>query len=114
MSEPKVEPTPTPSAWPQFVQTWVLPYIREPMLWPVLIAVLGHVVLLVALDMLAVYRSGDAGAVVMLVLMMAATIYLVVREVRIVGRPAGVSATLVLSWLASVASAVGAEYTGVL
>ncbi len=106
--------TTEPSAWPEFVRTWVLPYIKEPTLWPVLIAVLGHVVLLIALDLLAVYRSGDAGAVIMLALMLAGTVYLVQRELRIVGGIAGVSITLVGSWLASVAAAVGAEWSGVL
>lgn len=38
---------------------WVLPYVRQAELWPVLLALLGHVWVVFALAMLSAWRAGN-------------------------------------------------------
>lgn len=43
--------------WPPWVEQWVLPYVRDSGLWPVLVALLGHVIVVIAPLMLSLYRG---------------------------------------------------------
>jgi len=52
-----------------WLDRFVLPYITDSSLWPVLFAILGHVGVVLAMPMLNVYRSGDLvslGALILL------------------------------------------------
>ena len=92
-----------------------MPYLRETALWPVLIAILGHVWVVVALVLLGVWRD-TAGAVTWAVLigLGLGSLALVVTELRLFRRPGGMTAVVLGSWLASGVIAYASEVTGVL
>ena len=92
----------------------MLPYVREPALWPVALAVLGHVVVVLAPLMLAVHRVGSWLAAAALGGIAALTLVPVVHEVRVHGRPGAVFVALALTWVVSVAAAVGAGSAGLI
>jgi len=103
-----------PPAWPPWVQEWVLPYLAEPALWPVLLALLGHVVVVIAPLVLAVARTGSPWAVAGLVALAAVSGWLVRWEWRVRGRPGAVSLTVAATWGVGLFSAWGADQLGVL
>lgn len=96
---------------PTWFEQWVLPYAREPVLWPVLLAILGHVVLLFALGLLRVWRGEGAGAAV---LSAALTVGLVGLEVRAASRPGALAIALGITWALAVPLAMLAQRTGFL
>jgi len=103
-----------PPAWPLWVEEWVLPYLREPALWPVLLALLGHVVVVIAPLCLAVARTGSGWALLGLLMLAAGSAWLCRWELSVRGRPGSVAATVGLTWLVSLVSAWGADRLGVL
>jgi hypothetical protein len=111
---PDEPPPPPDTAWPPFLAEWVLPYLREPALMPVLLALLGHVVVVLAPLMLAVWRVHSVEAALLLLLVAGGSVFPLRWECLDEGRPGGVSATVVLTWLASVAAAYFGDRTGVL
>lgn len=105
---------PPRASWPEWVETWVWPYLRDSKLWPVWIAVLGHVVVVLAGLMLVVWREGTPEAWVGLVVLLLGSAALSVQELRVSGRPGPVIASLSLTWLASVGLGWLSEATGIL
>lgn len=108
------QPDPIVSGWPAWLEQWILPYLREPSLWPVLIAVMGHVVVVVVALELDVWREGSIGSGITLAALIAATAGGCGFEVRRVGGPGALTYTLALTWAASVGGAWIAARTGVL
>jgi hypothetical protein len=97
-----------------WVDRWILTYARDPSLGPVAIALLGHVVVVVAGVALVALRTGSVLAWIGLVLMAALTLALCGLEVKRFGRPGGAALMLLLTWIASGALVWFAERTGVL
>lgn len=98
--------------WPPWVKQWVLPYVQETGLLPVLMAILGHVVVILAPLMLAIARGATAAALPLTVLVMG-SFWLCKTDFEENGRPAGVTFTVVSVWIASAALAYVAGTTGV-
>lgn len=105
---------PRPTGWPEWVETWVMPYLEESALWPVLIALLGHVVLLFAVMILAFARSLNPLAGFGVGLLVLGSVDLVRNERAAMGRLGRVTWTVVLTWLASLLTAWGLGSVGVL
>ncbi len=105
---------PPDSAWPPFLAKWVLPYLKEPALLPVLLALLGHVVVVLAPLMLAVWRVHSGWAAVLLVVAAVGSAFPIRWEWLDEGGPRGVSAVVVLTWLVSLAAAVFGGRAGIL
>jgi hypothetical protein len=99
--------------WPPWVEQWVLPFIRESGLWPVLVALLGHVLVLIAPLLLALWR-GNPGASVPLTVLILASFWLCKTEHEANGRLGAVTGVVLGSWLASAGLAWVAHTTGVL
>lgn len=99
--------------WPEWVQTWILPYISEPTLWPVAFALLGHVVVLIAPMMLFVQRHGSINSLVVLILLALGSVALVRFELKYRRMPGAVTVTLVLTWASSAGIAWLSDYYGV-
>jgi hypothetical protein len=96
------------------MEQWLLPYLREPVLWPVLVALLGHVMVGLAPLMLLVWRTGNGTALVLLGGLLLGTAGLVTFEGVRFGRPGPVTFTCALTWLSSGALAWLGESTGFL
>ena len=105
---------PAGPAWPDWLEQWVIPYVRDPVLWPVVIAVMGHVVVAVTALELAVWRVGSVGSGLIVLALAVGSIAATGFETRRFGRPGPVSLTLALSWAASIGFAWLAERTGIL
>ena len=101
------------SDWPEWVQTWILPYISEPTLWPVLFALLGHVVVIIAPMMLFVHRHNSVRSMILLSLLAVGSAALVRFEVKYRRLPGGVTLTVILTWLCSAGLAWISDYYGV-
>lgn len=87
--------------WPPFVSTWILPYLGEPGLWPVLVAILGHVVVLIAPMLLGIWRGAAIMAVPLTAVLMG-SFSLIRMEVRSIGRPRWFTFTVVGCWVGAV------------
>lgn len=60
MNEGRRGPPPVDREPPQhWLEKFVLPYITDSALWPVLFAILGHVGVVLAMPMINVYRDGS-------------------------------------------------------
>jgi hypothetical protein len=99
--------------WPPWVQTWILPYVEEATLWPVLFALLGHVVVIMAPMMLFVNRHGSVKSLVGLIGLGLLSAALIRFEIRYRRRPAGITLALLLTWISSAALAWLSDYYGV-
>ena len=100
---PDEQPPPKPPhvGWPPFVEEWLLPYLREPSLWPVAVAVLGHVVVVLAPLMLVLWRTGSVAAGMALGVLLVASLWPVRWEVGAQGRPGCATGVLVVVWVVS-------------
>lgn len=102
------------SAWPAWVEQWILPYLEDMSLWPVLVAVLGHVlVVLVPLE-LAFVRGPSLAAAAVLSVLLVVTFEMVRMEIRALRRPGWLTAIGIGMWVASVPCAYYAGSTGIL
>lgn len=104
--------TPSASGWPAWIDEWVLPYLENRALWPVWVAVIGHVVVAVAGIVLVGLRTGLPEAWIGVGLAVVGSAWLVVREARASG-PGGVTLTVVLAWLGALGLVGLAEATGI-
>jgi hypothetical protein len=107
-------PSVDPPGWPDWVERWILPYLREHVLLPVLLALLGHVVIVLAPLMLWAWRTGSGLAAVLLVALAAATTGLCAFEAVRFRRPGVVTLTLSGLWVVSAAVAWFAGRAGLL
>lgn len=76
----------------------LLPYLREMMLWPVFLAVLGHVIAIVAPLLVLSVRDGHGWAITGLTVFAGATGALLWLEVRDRGRPGKISLLVGMIW----------------
>lgn len=90
----------------------MLPYVREPALWPVLIALLGHVVVGLSPLMLSVWRTGSVYAGLALLGLLLGSCGLVAFEIYRFRWPGPVALTCLLTWLAGGGVAWLADRTG--
>jgi hypothetical protein len=82
-----------------FVARWILPFVRESTLWPVLLVLIGHasaflvpVVLMGVRDRMLAPAAALLGAV-------GGTVSLVRYEIRCIGRPAALTGVAAATWL---------------
>lgn len=111
-SESVEEPSPTPAGiWPAWIELWVMPFIEESGLWPVLFAILGHVVVVIA-PLLIILSRGGIGAAAPLTGLILLSFWLCKTE--FVGRGVGpVAISVALTWLVSFGVAFAAAQLGV-
>ena len=93
---------------------WVLVYVHQPNLWPVAVAILGHVVLVLTGLELIGWRTGSPLPWIALVALGALSAWLGALEIRTYGRPGGAWVALALTWLTSGALSWFSERTGIL
>jgi len=101
----------SPSGWPGWIDEWILPYLHNRNLWPVWLALIGHVIVAVAGLGLLTWRTGLPEAGIALALLALGSGWLVAQEARITG-PSGVTLTVALGWASSLGLAALAEATG--
>lgn len=101
-----------PRGWPPWMDRWVLPFVRESGLWPVLFALVGHVLVLIAPMLLHLWR-GDVSASLPLTVTILGSFWLCKTEHESTGRLGGMTVVVLGSWIASFGLAWLADATGV-
>lgn len=104
---------PLPPGWPVWIENWVLPYARDSALRPVLLAILGHVVVVLAPLVLYVVRSGSGRATGILAALTLVSVGLVGFETVRFRRPGAVTVVVLCTWATSLGLAWLADRTGV-
>jgi len=89
----------------RWIENGVMPYVREPMLWPVLLVVIAHVVAGIAPLLIFAVRDGSRASTATLIVLGAATLLGIGMELRGRRRPGTLSVILLATWLASVGGA---------
>jgi hypothetical protein len=107
------EETPS-SPWPEAVDKWVIPYLSDSTLWPVLVALIGHVVALLALIVLAAWRRPMPIAGFGCFVILAISCRVVWTEIAFYRRPRGVTLFIVICWTIACAMAAAGDHFGVL
>lgn len=87
-------------------------FVREPTLWPVLLVVIGHAVVLVAPLALLAFRDGSGPASVTLAALAGLTGLLLVREIRLRRRVGALGALALVTWLLGGGAAVASHRWG--
>ena len=96
-----------------WIEQWVLPYTEEPILRPVLVSLLAHVVVVMVPVVLDLVRTGSGWSWVLMLAAVAVTGACVVIEVRAVRRPKVVTLLAALTWVGIVFFSWLADRTGV-
>ncbi|GEM_PF-2352581 len=107
------EQTPA-TPWPEWMEKWLLPFLGETALWPVMVAVIGHIVALLTLIVLTAWRRPlplGAFAVGLLVLL---TGKLAWTEIAFYKRPGPMTWFVLLCWALSIVGAIFADHHGLL
>jgi hypothetical protein len=105
---PQTPAAQSPGRGVAFVERWVLPYLRDPALWPVLFVLVGHGVVAIAILLLLAARDGSGAGWVVLGLVAAASAGVARFERRWHGLGA-LSAVLLATWLLAGGLAVVAD-----
>jgi hypothetical protein len=105
---------PEPSSWPPFVERWILPYTHVPGLVPVLIAIMGHIVILVVLVVLEAWRERNPFAIAASAVLVWLTLRVWWEEWKRLRRVGPLTVTLACSWVATFVVAALAMYYGFL
>ena len=103
-----------PPEWPYFVKNFVFPFLHSAPLRPVLIAMLGHVALLLALVILRVLDGFLLEDLATLFLCVAVSGLPIVEELRIDRRLGAVTATVGASWAMGIVVAGVMRWAGVM
>jgi len=103
---------PDPFRGPAWSDRWILPFVREPTLWPVGLVLVAHVVVFLAPLLLLAVRDGRSSAAATLAATALASAWAAGREWRRRGRPGAFGALLGGLWLLSGAGAVLAHHAG--
>ena len=98
--EPQCEPSDR-----DWVDRFILPFVREPTLWPVLIVLIAHAVAFIGPALLFAVRDGGRGWAAALALLALLSLAVVRFEWRRDQRLAALSAVTAVTWLGSVAFA---------
>jgi hypothetical protein len=97
-----------------WIDRWVLYWVREPTLWPILLVIVGHVVALVGPLMIWAARDGAPGSVATLVGLAALTGWGLAVEIRARSRPGLLAALLLSTWVLTAVCAWLAARNGLL
>ena len=91
----------------------VLPFVREPMLWPVLATVVIHLMALAAPLLVLCVRDRHAWASAGVTALALATVAAAASEIRDRGRPASICVLLGVVWLLTGAASLAAVRLGI-
>ncbi len=109
-------PTPLPGAaevtgYPLWVERFVLPFVRDSSLLPILIAIIGHFSIALAPLLLWVFRAHNPVGAAALLGFLVLSVEVVSLDLKAARRPAGLSAVLFSTWaLAGLFAWIGNRY----
>jgi len=95
------------------VDRFVLVFVRESTLWPILIVIVGHMVVFIAPVMLIAARELRPSALVAMAVLVWLSVNLVRYDRRRAGRLSQLTALALVVWTLSVVTAVAAHWYGI-
>ena len=101
------------SAYGPWAERWLLPFVRDSTLWPVLLVAIGHAAAFLAPALLLAVRERRLAAQAAVLLLAALTVTSVGKEVRRHRRLGALNAVILCAWLLGVVLAVLADRYGV-
>jgi hypothetical protein len=108
-SEEQVEPypatTPTEDEEPRGVDLWIMPYLRDSALWPVLIVLIVHVVAFGTPILLYAVRDQRPGPIIGVAILVLLSLRGFVWEIRTRKTFGAISWLIVVSWISSFVAA---------
>ncbi len=112
----EIAPGPGPDAFrgTSRLERAILPYLREPTLWPVLLVVLAHAIVLVAQLLVFVWRDGGIGSFMGLGVLAVLSLAAIRLEVRDRRRPGAITALATVIWVLSGLAAWAGVRIGIL
>lgn len=96
-----------------FAERWLMPFVREPLLWPVGIVIVAHAIAFLAPVLLLALRDRRLGALGALSGILVLSGDAARRELARRRRPGIVCALLASIWVGATAAAVAAHRTGI-
>ena len=99
---PESTSEPTPRDW---VDRFILPFVREPTLWPVLIVLIAHAVAFIGPALLFAVRDGGRGSMAVLAFLAVLSLLVVRFEWRRDHRLASLTLVTAITWVGSAAFA---------
>ena len=96
-------------AGPSRIDRWLLVFVREPTLWPVLLVVVGHAIALLAPLLLWAIRDGQSGPAWTLALLALPCVAGTAWELRHRG-PGALTGLILSTWGLSAATAIAADH----
>jgi hypothetical protein len=99
MSEP--DAAPESRGYSPWVERWLMPFVYEPTLWPVLLVLVGHAAAFGTALLLLGLRDRSPPALLALVLLAVMSVQVLRYELACRGRPAALSGVLGAGWLVS-------------
>jgi hypothetical protein len=112
-SEPPGALEPKGSGYGPWAERWLLPFVRDSTLWPVLLVVIAHAAAFLAPALLLALRDRRITAQAALLLLAAFTVNGVWGEIRRRGRVGALNVVVLCTWLLSVVLAVVADRYGI-
>jgi hypothetical protein len=106
-------PPESESGYGPWADRWLLPFVRDSTLWPVLLVAVAHAAVFLAPTLLLAVRDRRAAAQGAVLLLAALTLKSVWQELRRRRRLAALNAVLVCVWLLGIVLAVLADRYGV-
>lgn len=102
MNQPQ---SPTPEKrpdWPPWFNNWVLPYISESLLWPILFVLWAHVVLGLAVVMVISFTGNMFLGLALCSILLSVSGRLIWFEIQVRRRPGGLTVFVLVTWLTGV------------
>src|SRR5215470_6396111 len=114
MAEPddrSLEHAPDPEGKLPFTERWIVPFVREPLLWPVTAVLVAHAVAFLAPIQILALRDRRIAALAALALLLVLSGTAVRKELARIHRPGVVCALLGVIWVFAAVLAVVADRT---
>ena len=96
------------------IDRFVLPFMRDPALWPILVIFVAHIAAFVAPVLLFALRDGRIPSFAALFGLAGLSIGLVRHESLDRGRPGPLSGLTLATWLVAIAAAFAANHYGII
>ena len=96
-----------------FTERWIMPFVREPLLWPVTIVLVAHAIAFLAPIQILALRDRRIAALAALALLLVLSGTAVRKELARIHRPGVVCALLGVTWGFAAVLAVVADRTGI-
>ncbi len=111
---PQDDPSPREDNDPEmhWVDRWVMPYVDDSMLWPVLIVIVLHAVAILAPALLMAIRDHRIPALLVIAILLYGSVRAIVWEVRRRDGAGAITGMLLVTWTLSVIAALYGDARG--